>query len=405
MDLNNIWRQRFSDYIKELSRYLKYMFNDHLMIVAFIGASAGAVYYRQWLAQLPETFPFEWIMGVILGLVISTSSIRSFLKEPDLVFLLPVEHKMNDYFRKGIQYSFFMHAIGILVTFLIMVPMYNQFSDSSLVKLMILFFIMLVLKGWNLFLTWRMLHQVDGQSTWLDFGTRFIFTTVFLVLLFQEASSAFLYILFAIAILWAISFDRMTKGKTVKWELLLQMEQRQMNRFYQLANLFVDVPHLRSEVKPRRWLNWLFSSIPLKHDKMFDFLYLKTFVRTGEYLGIYMRLLVIGGFILSGVHFTYGSLIIVPFFIYLSGLQLFAMFKQHDQKLWLSLYPIRMDARRTAFLKLLFRLMLGYVILLSVLVIFIKGAAVALLCAVISTIFTYLFIFMYLKNKLVKVTE
>jgi ABC-2 type transport system permease protein len=402
MDINNIWSQRFSSYLKELSRYMKYMFNDHLMIVVLIAVSAGAVYYNQWLSQLPLTFPYEWVMGIILGIVITASSIRSFLKEPDLVFLLPIEHKMKDYFRQGIIYSFVMHSITLLVTFLVLVPMLQQFTETSFQKLIVLFFIMVVLKGWNLFLSWRMLHNFDHQSTWLDYSIRLSFTTVFLVLLFAGAPFIYLCVLIVIGVAWALAFLNMTRGKSVKWELLINEEIKLMNRFYRMANLFVDVPHLRSEVKPRKWLDWVTASIPLKKENLFDFLYIKTFIRSGEYFGLYVRLLIIAGFIIAGVHFEYAALIIVPFFIYISGLQLLGMFKQHDQKLWLDLYPISISARRVAFLRLLFKLMVGYALVLSLLVIFFKGMLVTILCVITSALFSYMFVFIYLKNKLIK---
>jgi ABC-2 type transport system permease protein len=405
MNIKEIWRQRFSEYLKEVSRYMRYMFNDHLMIVLLIAISAGAVYYNQWLSQLPSTFPFQWVMAIILGVIVTSSAIRSFLKEPDLVFLLPVEHRMNSYFKNGLIYSFITQGFILLLTFLALVPMYIQFTDSPFYKITLVFFIMLVLKGWNMFLTWRMFHLLDRNSTVFDYGIRLFYNIVFLALLLSSAPFIYLFILIIIAILWALAFYVMSKGKSVKWELLLKAEIKQMNRFYQLANLFVDVPHLRNEVKPRRWLDWVSSSIPLHKERLYDFLYLKTFIRSGEYLGLYVRLMVIAGMIIIGIHLTYAGLIIVPFFIYLSGLQLFAMFKQHDNKLWLDLYPVAITERRLAFLGLIFKLMIGKGLVLSVLLLLTEGVWIAILCVAISSGFSYLFVHFYLKNKLLKITS
>jgi ABC-2 type transport system permease protein len=405
MNINDIWKQRFLEYIKEVSRYMRYMFNDHLMIVLLIAISAGAVYYNQWLSQLPDTFPFQWVMAIILGVTVTSSAIRSFLKEPDLVFLLPVEHRMNTYFKNGLIYSFIMQGFILLLTYFALVPMYIQFSGNLFYKITLVFFIMLVLKGWNMFLTWRMLHLLDRNSTVFDYVIRLFYNIVFLALLLSSASFIYLFILLIIAVLWALAFFVMSKGKSVKWELLLKAEIKQMNRFYQLANLFVDVPHLRNEVKPRRWLDWVSSSIPLHKERLFDFLYLKTFIRSGEYLGLYVRLIVIAGIIIIGVHLPYAGLIIVPFFIYLSGLQLLAMFKQHDYKLWLDLYPVSITERRLAFLGLIFKLMLGKGVVLSTLLFWTEGVLIAILCVVISSLFSYLFVHYYLKNKLLKITS
>lgn len=402
MNINNLWSQRFYYYLKETSRYLRYMFNDHLMIVLLIGISAGAVYYKQWLFQLPEAFPFEWVIAVILGLLLTSTPIRSFLKEPDLVFLLAIEHKMNVYFRNVLIYSFIIQCFILLITYLALMPMYILFTNSTFLKLVLVFFIVLVLKSWNMLLVWRMFHIVELDLWKYDNVIRLIFNIVFLVLLFASAPFQYLFILIGIAILWAISFGFISRGKSIKWESLLKEENKQMNRFYQIANLFIDVPHLRNEIKPRRWLDWVSASIPLQQERVFHFLYLKTFIRSGEYLGLYIRLLVIAAVLLIGIDVAYAGFFIVPFFIYLTGLQLLVMFKQHDHKLWLDLYPISITKRMSAFLELLLKLMLSKGVFLSLLLLWIKGIQASIFTLAISIIFSYLFVQFYLKTKLLK---
>ncbi|MFZ3589796.1 ABC transporter permease [Bacillus sp. DJP31] len=405
MYINNIWKQRFADHIKELSGYLRYMFNDHLMIVLLIAISAGAVYYKQWLSQLPVSFPFEWVMAIILGLVITSSPIKSFLKEPDLVFLLPVEHKLALFFRNGIVYSFVLQSFLLLSTFIALVPMYVEFTKSSVYRLLVVLFVLIILKLWNMALSWMMHYFIDRNSRVMDTVMRFVFNIVFIALFLKSAPFLLMLILLIIAVLWLVSFLVITKEKSVKWEILLQAETRQMNRFYRLANLFVDVPHLRSEVKPRRWLDWISASIPLQKDRLYEFLYLKTFIRSGEYLGLYVRLLVIAGFIVMGINLKYSAFILIPFFIYLSGLQLLALYKQHDNKLWLDLYPVSITNRQQAFLALLLKLMIGKGIVLSVILLWENGFLDAILGALVSSLFSYLFVQFYLKNKLLKASS
>jgi ABC-2 type transport system permease protein len=378
------------------------MFNDHLMIVMLIAISAGAIYYKQWLSHLPHNFPFEWIMAVILGAISSTSSIRTFLKEPDLVFFLPIEHKMSTYFRNGFIYSFAIHIIAVSVAFLALLPMYTQFTDHSASQAFVVFIILMMIKGWNLLLAQRMFYFSENEARFYDLVLRFIFNVSFLVLLFASAPFLYLFLLLIVAVLWIGAFFFLTKEKTIKWDPLLKNEIKQRNRFYRIANLFVDVPHLRNEVKPRRWLDWASNNIPLQKERMFDFLYIKTFIRSGEYLGLYVRLLVIAGFLVTGVNLPYAGLVIVPFFIYLSGLQLVALYKEHDYKLWLDLYPVSPTNRLDAFFKLLFRLMIGKGILLSLVLLWGEGLLMGLSALIVSIIFSYLFVHSYLKKKLTK---
>src|SRR5690625_386305 len=115
-DAKGLFKERLSAHLKETNRYLKYIFNGHLAIVMFFLISAIAVYYQQWLAQLPADFPTAWIIGVIFGVLVSYNPVKTLLQEPDLVFLLPAEQKMGYYFRNVLRYSF---VNQLLLTFFV----------------------------------------------------------------------------------------------------------------------------------------------------------------------------------------------------------------------------------------------------------------------------------------------
>src|SRR5690625_5106375 len=110
-DSHAFYKKRLSEHLKETSRYLKYVFNEHIAIVMLFLISALAFYYQQWLAQLPEEFPGTLVIGVAFGLVVSYSPVRTLLKEPDLVFLIVAEDRMKSYFRNSIIYSFVIQLI------------------------------------------------------------------------------------------------------------------------------------------------------------------------------------------------------------------------------------------------------------------------------------------------------
>src|SRR5690625_1520470 len=114
-DARNFFSERFSNHMKETNRYLKYIFNEHLAIFIFFLISATAVFYQQWLKQVPENFPTTIIMSFVLALLITFIPIRTLLKEPDLYFLLPAEQQMGPYFRRGLVYSYFLHLFIVLL--------------------------------------------------------------------------------------------------------------------------------------------------------------------------------------------------------------------------------------------------------------------------------------------------
>ena len=101
-----LWKERLSRTSKELSRYLRYIFNGHLVIVFMFLLGTAAYYYQEWLKTLPETFPSAIIMSVCMSILLTYSPIYTFMSEADRIFLLPLETKLGGYFRKSILISF-----------------------------------------------------------------------------------------------------------------------------------------------------------------------------------------------------------------------------------------------------------------------------------------------------------
>ena len=123
-----------------------------------------------------------------------------------------------------------------------------------------------------------------------------------------------------------------------------------MMRLYRIANMFVDVPALKERVSRRKWLDFVLSMIGEK--RTYLYLYTRTFLRSGNYFGLYMRLLVLV-VILYFIPFLYGRFIVSIVFLYLIGYQLLSLWKHHRLKLWLDLYPVTVEEKKKDFLCLL----------------------------------------------------
>ena len=51
--------------------------------------------------------------------------------------------------------------------------------------------------------------------------------------------------------------SKSNRNKGIKWEFLIEQDERRMTAFYRLANMFTDVPKLKNKVKRREWLDGL----------------------------------------------------------------------------------------------------------------------------------------------------
>jgi ABC-2 type transport system permease protein len=399
-DAQKLWRERLGTASKEIGRYSRYIFNGHIVIVLVFLLGTAAFYYQEWVKTLSGDFPVALLMATVLSLVITISPIFTFVVDPDKVFLLALEERLESYFNRSIVLSFFI-GLYLIVLFLgVLMPIYAQVTGSGFKHFLPFLVVLAGLKLINLFIRWRVQYYVEESTQRLDTFIRFVVNGVFLYLLFNQAVFGFVAVVGGLLLLLLFTYYKQTKKKGLKWERLIQLEERRMMSFYRLANLFTDVPKLKDEVKRRRWLDWITSSLPYKQEATFLHLFLQTFIRGGDYLGLWIRLTIIGGLILYFVTFGYGQILFVILFIYLTGFQLLPLWNHHQNKLWIQLYPVREITKKRSFQKLLFVVLSIQSLLLSVPIVMKGEWLVSGIALVAGIAFSYLFVYQYSLKKL-----
>ena len=102
----------------------------------------------------------------------------------------------------------------------------------------------------------------------------------------------------------------------LKWDLLISQEEKRMASFYRLANMFTDVPKLKDTVKRRKWLDIFINRIAFSRDKTYLYLFSRAFLRSSDYLGLFIRLTVIGALAIYFISFGLGQ-ILLGYFIFI----------------------------------------------------------------------------------------
>lgn len=394
-----LWSDRSKQTSKELSRYLRYIFNGHLMIVLIFLIGSLTFYYQQWVKTLDETFPAAIIMAVILGLFLTYSPVYTFLLEADRVFLLPLEDKLTKYFWRSGIISFALQAYILVMLLAALLPMYVHVSGGNYKVFFYFIFLMLLLKIWNLATRWRIQYYVEKNVHLSDSFVRYCLNTVFLYLLFAGAASILLVILAVIMIVLFYYFHQNSKKKGLKWEEIILLEQNRLTGFYRIANLFTDVPTLKDVVKRRKWLDWLTANIVFQQKNTQVYLLTRTFLRSGDYLGLFVRLTVIGGLVIFYWDFVYGQFLFLVLFLYLTGFQLMPLKNHHQNVLWIDLYPVASELRERAFRKILSFILILQGIIFSF-VFLLKGAwGLSVIGIGIAFVFTFLFVRFYSLKK------
>ncbi|EEM61064.1 ABC transporter, permease protein EscB [Bacillus thuringiensis serovar monterrey BGSC 4AJ1] len=333
-------------------------------------------------------------MAVLLGLVLTAGSIQTLLKEADLVYLLPVEEKLKPYFTKAFLFTFMIQLYIIAIVAAALAPLYFQQMKQTGAAYIWIVIAFVIVKAWNLFVAWEKSFLTDQNIQRADWFIRFILNAVFVYFLVERTSVMFIGGIVLLMVLYLAIMHQMVKGKPLNWEYLISEEGKKMMLLYRIANMFVDVPALKERVARRKWLDFILSMIGEK--RTYLYLYTRTFLRSGNYFGLYVRLLALGGVILYFIPFLYGRFIVSLIFLYLIGYQLLTLWKHHRMKIWLDLYSVGGEEKKKDFLTLLNAILItGSIIFTIIFLLATKDFMMTGILLVVSIVFSIGFVYQY----------
>ncbi|MBY6037968.1 ABC transporter permease [Fictibacillus nanhaiensis] len=357
IDVTKLWSKRRNAHLTQTLKYFSLMANSGLIVSLILLIVIGSVYYAKLLQALPNGFPAVLILTVFFSFWLTKSPIRTLLKEGDLVFLLPVESGMKHYFSKSISSAMLTGAFSTLFLFTLTWPIVQVFIRDGWKMYAVFSFFLITAKMFNLYVAWEE-RRLPYKSHQLNYRImRFIVNFVYVYLLFNEA---YLFLIAMFAIMYVLKnfvFEFFKKMHGYQWEMLLAEEQTLKMKGYRLANYFTDVPALKQTIHKRQWLNTL-GTFSFKKGNSMSALYMKTFIRSGDYLGLYIRLILIGLLFLYLVPAGWWQLAVVLLFFQMLSLQLFTLYTQYRWNVSFIIYPIKPAVKIAAFVRWLKSLLL-----------------------------------------------
>ncbi|MDQ0430239.1 ABC-2 type transport system permease protein [Planomicrobium stackebrandtii] len=287
--LHDVWSKRLHKYTVEVQNYLKYIFTGHIAVVLLFAIGAAGFAYSEWIQNIPPEFPGALVLAVIFGLLLAISPPSTLLKEADSVYFLPLESKLDEFLKPALKWSFFSQLYLPVIVFIVSLPMVNALyglPSSFLIGFPIL---LLLIKWWNVQTEFAFRRQGAGERVWLDRLVRFFLVGLFVYFYVQEQLIVAVVVLFAI-IFYGKWIARKAVGKPFAYDHFIGLEENRMLRFYQFANYFTDVPHLKGKIKARTWLNWVYRFIKPGPKNAHLYLVWRTFVRSDELFYLWVRL-------------------------------------------------------------------------------------------------------------------
>ena len=347
-----LWSSRARAFWRDSLPYIRYMAQSGLPGVTIMLLFAGLAGYASLLHHLPESFPYTLVGVVFLTPIVCWNPLRTWLREADIVFLVPRESQMDRYLRRSFRYNGLAGAAAAALLCAIYLPIYSH-GPGKLQALQLLAAVLL-LKLLNIIAAWRERVLVSISARRGIRILRWIVTAVGLAALLQtEAWRAILYVIVTV-LLFALLYSRLPRYR-FPWLTLIAEESRTRRRYNTFFSSFTDVPSESAPVVRRRYADWMASWISYRNQNAFVYLYAHTLIRT-ELGGIILRLLglgVVSGLLAaeSGLFLGWGASAVCLLFVWLTGIQLSSLSQSHRHSVWRHVYPLPDQSRLIALLK------------------------------------------------------
>lgn len=339
--MNEIFKKRRNLWYQQNIKYLRYVFNDHFVLFLMILLGALVVQYVNFLQVHHLNLWGKIILVVFVSLLSQVlGRLATFIEAPDKVFLLTKELEVRAYLIKCLIRSLILPVIvsGLLV--LIAAPLLK-------------------------------------------------FNPIFLILWF-------LVLVGIKAGLLAYQIWRFQNSGLLDWSGLIDLEEARKTGTLRLFSLFTNVKGLKSHSHRRKYLDFLLT----KTKRTYEYLFTRSFLRSGDYLGLTIRLLILS--ILSMIFVKNGivAIVMVVVFNYLLIFQLLSLQTAFDYQLLTRIYPLKKAAKTAGLRMIIFRVMMFVTIVELVLsLIFVRPFFLTLVILLVNFLLTKFYVRFRLKNK------
>lgn len=402
--MKELWKDRLRRHQINQFKYLRLIFNDNFVLAFIVLIGALGFWYSNFLG----TIKHELLLGkpaviLILLLVTQIGKIATLLEEPDSTFLLVKEKEFYQYFKSAFNYSIMLPVVAIVVVSFLLSPFAFTGAGLSILDICsiaigLVFFKLAFLNGEMFKIYGR--EQVSGLNLKLILNILLIVTLIVSVYWFSWASLLIGLIVF---IGMQMKNKQICESGQLQWQRAIADENQRMFRVKRFYNLFTDVPGVNSEIKRRKWLDFLFNPIKPVQNNTYLYLFARGFVRNNEYIGLFMRLTIIQAIMLALIDNFYISLIVEMLFIYLVGFQLKPYFKDVMLNMMQRLYPVSGSDKINDFTKLSVLVLCVQWIISAIAIAYKFGISVNSLIIIVAGLAVLLFVgYFYMPRQLKK---
>ena len=286
--MKDLFLKRKQAFRKECVGYLRYVLNDHFVLFLLVLIGFLAYQYSQLLQDFPYNhWPILLFLGIVSALLLAWGGIATYMEGPDKLFLLVSEEEVKSYLKGQSSRSFVFWTIVQTLFLLLFAPLFLAMGY-----------------GLPVFLVYVLLLGVAKY------------------LLFRQKASKFF------------------TETGLDWDYVIAQESKRKQILLRFFALFTQVKGVSNSVKRRAYLDFILKAVQKVPSKIWQNLYLRSYLRNGDLFALSLRLLFLSLLALVFIEQAWIATAVVVLFNYLMLFQLLALYRAFDYQYLTQLFPL-----------------------------------------------------------------
>lgn len=375
-NIENIFSDRRKKEQELKLTYSKYIFNSHLIMFLIIVLGAVLINYSKWIAiaSKVELYSVYTAATLAFSYYLVSSKIKTYIKEADAVFLLPLEKYYRKVGLKTVINSTVVHIITVIIFYFATKPITNLIGNIDRLSICTLLIVII----WNNLLKYlQVIHYKE-----IIWSKLLLFIVIFmqlLVIFFDDIAIRIFYLI-SIIVLAAFTYyimknagnklnDKDQEKYVVNWNQAADYDKHRIESYLKFVNMFVDVPLSGVKVARRKYFDILLPKLTkdnFKKENSFKYYYYRVFLRQENTVYLALRLMLLAALVIFSFKNTYVSGLAIISYSYLTIIQLVPLYKQMSNNIWHSILPVSEDIKIKSYKQLLTSVIIVTTLLLGV---------------------------------------
>ena len=313
--MKDLFLKRKQAFRKECLGYLRYVLNDHFVLFLLVLLGFLAYQYSQLLQDFPENhWPILLFLVIVSTLLLAWGGIATYMEGPDKLFLLVSEEEVKSHLKGQTVRSLVFWLFVQTLFLLLFAPLFLAMGYGLPV-----FLIYVLLLGAGKYLLFR-----------------------------QKASKCF-------------------TENGIDWDYVIAQESKRKQVLLRFFALFTQVKGVSNSVKRRAYLDFILKTVQKVPGKIWQNLYLRSYLRNGDLFALSLRLLFLSLLAEIFIEQSWIATAVVVLFNYLMLFQLLALYRAFDYQYLTHLFPLEKGEKEKG-LQEVIRGLTGFVLMVQLIV-------------------------------------